>query len=84
MGQFHAGILIALGAYLPAATVSSFGGAYAVALHAIQFVWYVGLGFLALFAIGGGSRSLRAMVLESKRAAEEVESKGAAEEGEVS
>lgn len=71
VGQFHAGVLIALGAYLPAATVSSFGGAYAVALHGIQFVWYVALGFLALFAIGGGSSSLRTMVVESKRAAEE-------------
>jgi glycosyltransferase 2 family protein len=71
VGQFHAGVLIALGAYLPAATVSSFGGAYAVALHGIQFVWYVGLGFLALFAIGGGSSSLRTMVVESKRAAEQ-------------
>jgi uncharacterized protein (TIRG00374 family) len=71
VGQFHAGILIALGAYLPAATVSSFGGAYAVALHGIQFVWYVAFGFLALLAIGGGSRSLRTMVVESKRAAEE-------------
>jgi len=71
VGQFHAGVLIALGAYLPAATLSSFGGAYAVALHGIQFVWYVGLGFLALLAVGGGSRSLRTMVVESKRAAEE-------------
>jgi uncharacterized protein (TIRG00374 family) len=74
VGQFHAGVLIALGAYLPAVTVSSFGGAYAVALHGIQFVWYVGLGFLALLAVGGGSRSLRTMVVESKRAAAEGES----------
>jgi glycosyltransferase 2 family protein len=71
VGQFHAGVIIALGAYLPAATVSSFGGAYAIALHGIQFVWYVGWGFLALLAVGGGSRSLRTMVVESKRAAEE-------------
>jgi hypothetical protein len=71
VGQFHAGVIIALGAYLPAATVSSFGGAYAIALHGIQFVWYVGLGFLALLAVGGGSHSLRTMVVESKRAAEE-------------
>jgi uncharacterized protein (TIRG00374 family) len=73
VGQFHAGVLIALGAYLPAATVSSFGGAYAISLHGIQFVWYVGLGFLALLAVGGGSHSLRTMVVESKRAAEEGE-----------
>jgi uncharacterized protein (TIRG00374 family) len=73
VGQFHAGIVIALGAYLPAATVGSFGGAYAIALHGIQFVWYVGLGFLALLAVGKGSRSLRTMVVESKRAVEEGE-----------
>jgi len=70
VGQFHAGIVIALGAYLPAATVASFGGAYAIVLHAIQFVWYVGLGFLALLVVGKGSRSLRTMVLESNRAVE--------------
>jgi glycosyltransferase 2 family protein len=70
VGQFHAGILIGLGAYLPVATVSSLGGAYAIALHGIQFVWYVGWGFLALLTIGG-SHSLRTMVVESKRAAEE-------------
>jgi uncharacterized protein (TIRG00374 family) len=73
VGQFHAGVLIALGAYLPASTVSHFGGAYAIALHGIQFVWYVGLGFLALWAVGGGSRSLRTLVVESKRAVEETE-----------
>jgi uncharacterized protein (TIRG00374 family) len=71
VGQFHAGVLIALGAYLPAATVSHFGGAYAIALHGIQFVWYVGWGFLALLAVGEGSRSLRTLVVESKRAVEE-------------
>ena len=72
VGQFHAGVLIALGAYVPAATVSSFGGAYAVALHGIQFLWYVSLGFVALVALGGGGTpSLRTMVVESKRAAEE-------------
>ena len=74
VGQFHAGIVIALGAYLPAATVGSFGGAYAIVLHAIQFVWYVGLGFLALLAVGKGSSSLRTMVVESKRAVEATES----------
>jgi hypothetical protein len=73
VGQFHAGVLIALGAYLPAATVSSFGGAYAIALHGIQFVWYVGWGFLAFSAVSEGSRSLRTMVVESKRAVEEGE-----------
>lgn len=70
VGQFHAGILVALGAYLPAAIVSSYGGAYAIALHGIQFVWYVGLGFLCLFLVGDRGKSLRSMVIESKRAAE--------------
>ncbi len=70
VGQFHAGVMIALGAYVSEATVRSSGGAYAVALHGIQFVWYVGLGCLALLVAGGNSRSLRQMVVESKRAAE--------------
>jgi hypothetical protein len=73
VGQFHAGVLIALGAYLPVTTVSHFGGAYAIALHGIQFVWYVGWGFLALSAVGEGSHSLRTLVVESKRAVEEGE-----------
>jgi uncharacterized membrane protein YbhN (UPF0104 family) len=77
LGPFHYGVLVALGAYLPAATYKSQVLGYATALHAIQFVWYVGLGFLALLAVGG-SRSLRTMVVESKRAAEEAEKEGEA------
>lgn len=69
VGQFHAGVMIALGAYVSEATVRSFGVAYAVALHGIQFVWYVGLGCVALL-VAGGKGSLRQMVIESKRAAE--------------
>jgi uncharacterized protein (TIRG00374 family) len=71
VGQFHYGILLALGAYLPEATVRSYGGAYAVALHGIQFVWYLGVGFLALLFVGGRSASLREVVIESNRAAAE-------------
>lgn len=69
VGQFHAGVMIALGAYVSEATVRSSGGAYAVALHGIQFAWYVGLGCLALL-VAGKSGSLRQMVIDSKRAAE--------------
>jgi uncharacterized membrane protein YbhN (UPF0104 family) len=69
VGQFHYGILLGLGAYLPATTVSSYGGAYAIALHGIQFVWYVSLGFLSLLFVGGRTSSLRQVVLDSNRAA---------------
>jgi hypothetical protein len=73
VGQFHAGIVLALAAYLPASVLTSTGGAYAVALHGIQFVWYVTLGFLALLFVGEASGSLRSLVVESKRAAEQGE-----------
>jgi uncharacterized protein (TIRG00374 family) len=71
VGQFHAGVLAGLGAYLPVEIVRSHGGAYAIALHGIQFVWYVGLGFLSLFFVGGRRPSLREVVIESNRAAAE-------------
>jgi uncharacterized membrane protein YbhN (UPF0104 family) len=70
VGQFHYGIIASLGAYFPSATVASYGGAYAIALHGIQFVWYVSLGFLALFFVGERSRSLRDIVIKSKTAIE--------------
>ena len=69
VGQFHAGIVLALAAYLPESILTSAGGAYAVALHGIQFVWYVALGFVALLFVGESSGSLRTLVVESKRAA---------------
>jgi glycosyltransferase 2 family protein len=71
VGQFHAGILLALAAYLPDSVLASVGGAYAIAVHGIQFVWYVVLGFLALIFMGGNAASLRGLVVESKRAADE-------------
>ncbi|MGD0835879.1 MAG: lysylphosphatidylglycerol synthase transmembrane domain-containing protein [Polyangia bacterium] len=71
VGQFHAGILLALTAYLPASLITSVGGAYAIALHGIQFAWYVAFGFLALLFIGESPTSLRSLVMESKRAAEQ-------------
>jgi uncharacterized membrane protein YbhN (UPF0104 family) len=69
VGQFHAGILAGLSAYLPAATVREYGGGYAIALHGIQFVWYLGMGFLCLLFVGGRASSLREVVMESNRAA---------------
>jgi glycosyltransferase 2 family protein len=71
VGQFHAGVVLALAAYLPESILTSVGGAYAVALHGIQFVWYVALGFLAMPFVGESAGSLRSLVVESKRAAEE-------------
>jgi uncharacterized protein (TIRG00374 family) len=70
LGQFHAGVLAGLGAYLPEGA-RSHGLAYAIALHGIQFVWYVGVGFLSLFFVGGRAPSLREAVIESNRAAAE-------------
>jgi uncharacterized protein (TIRG00374 family) len=71
VGQFHAGILWALAAYLPPEAIRSYGGGYAVALHGIQVVWYLGVGFLCLFFVGGRATSLREVVIESNRAAAE-------------
>jgi uncharacterized membrane protein YbhN (UPF0104 family) len=71
VGQFHAGVLAGLSAYLPEAAVRSNGGAYAIALHGIQFVWYVGIGFASLFFVGGRTPSLRQVLMESNRAAAE-------------
>jgi hypothetical protein len=71
VGQFHAGILLALAAYLPDSVLASVGGAYAIAVHGIQFVWYVVLGLLALLFVGGNAASLRSLVIESRRAADE-------------
>jgi uncharacterized protein (TIRG00374 family) len=71
VGQFHAGIVGALMAYVPKELLSSYGGAYAVAVHGGQLLWYVGTGFLALFFVGGRAASLREVVIESNRAAAE-------------
>ena len=71
VGQFHAGVLLALAAYLPESILTSSGGAYAVAVHGIQFVWYVMLGLLASLFTGEAVGSLRTIVIDSKRAAEQ-------------
>jgi hypothetical protein len=71
VGQFHFGVLVVLEAYVPQALVASYGGAYAIAVHGIQLVWYVAIGFIALFFVGGRASSLREVVIESNRAAAE-------------
>jgi uncharacterized protein (TIRG00374 family) len=74
VGQFEAGVILALRAYLPASVVGSSGAAYAIALHGIQLVWYLSTGVLALLFVGGRSASLRQVVIDSNRAAVEGES----------
>jgi uncharacterized protein (TIRG00374 family) len=69
VGQFEAGIILALRAYLPASVVGSYGAAYAIALHGIQLVWYLVVGLLSLLFVGGRAVSLRQVVIESNRAA---------------
>jgi uncharacterized protein (TIRG00374 family) len=74
VGQFHAAIKLGLMSYLPAAVVNSKGMAYAIVLHGLQTVWYVGLGALSLFALStrGKHASLSEAVRESNRAAEDA------------
>jgi uncharacterized protein (TIRG00374 family) len=71
LGQFEYGVVRALRAYLPAVTVASYGAAYAIALHGIQLLWYLGVGLVALFFVGGKATSLRQVVIDSNRAAVE-------------
>lgn len=79
VGQFHAGIKMALGAYLPMAVVNSKGFAYAVVLHGLQTVWYVAVGALSLMLISNGRKtSLREAVRASNEAAETPEAEPAA------
>lgn len=77
VGQFHAGIKLALLAYLPAAIVNTKGVAYAVVLHGLQTVWYVGVGLLSLPLVGGGSMSLGEVLRRSKRAADDPDAEPA-------
>lgn len=79
VGQFHAGIKMALTAYLPAAVVNTKGFAYAVVLHGLQTVWYVALGVISLPLVTGGAKgSLRDALRQSNRAAEGAEAEPAA------
>jgi uncharacterized protein (TIRG00374 family) len=74
VGQFHAAIKMGLLAYLPTAVVNARGMAYAIVLHGVQTVWYVGLGLLSLPLLSSAGRpaSLGAAVRESNRVAEDA------------
>jgi hypothetical protein len=71
VGQFEAGIVLALSAYLPASVLGSYGAAYAIAVHGIQLLWYLATGLLSLLFVGGRATSLRQVVIDSNRAAVE-------------
>ena len=73
VGQFHLGVVAALGAFLPDSVAArSSALAYATLLHGIQLVWYTVVG-LASLPFVPGSHSLRTAVVESNRAAEDME-----------
>jgi uncharacterized protein (TIRG00374 family) len=73
VGQYHAAIKMALMAYLPVGVVNARGMAYAIVLHGVQTIWYVGLGLLAAPALSatGSHTSLAEAVRESSHAAED-------------
>ena len=73
VGQFHAGIKLALMAYLPAAVVNTKGFAYAIVLHGLQTLWYISAGVLALPFCAGKSESLGEVLRHSKEAADHPE-----------
>jgi uncharacterized protein (TIRG00374 family) len=82
VGQFHLGVVAALAAYLPGDVATrSTALAYATLLHGIQFIWYTVVGFAALPFVPGGKDGLRQAVVESNRAALEVEDDGEREGG---
>jgi uncharacterized protein (TIRG00374 family) len=72
VGQFHAAIKLGLSAYLPASMVNSNGMAYAIVLHGLQTLWYIGAGLLSLPALSrsGAHLSLSEAVRRSSQAAE--------------
>jgi len=72
VGQFHAGVKLALLAYLPAAVVNTKGFAYSVVLHGLQTVWYVGTGVLCLPLCNTEHASLRQVIEQSTHAANET------------
>lgn len=77
VGQFHAGIKMALLAYLPAAMVNTKGFAYAVVLHGLQTLWYVAVGVVALPFCSGKQESLGNVLRHSKSAADDAETQWA-------
>jgi uncharacterized protein (TIRG00374 family) len=74
VGQYHAAIKLGLLAYLPASVVNAQGMAYAIVLHGLQTLWYVGFGLLSLPALSAAGRrtSWADAVRESNRAAEDA------------
>ncbi|RMH39283.1 MAG: UPF0104 family protein [Deltaproteobacteria bacterium] len=48
VGQFHAFTKIGLSLYLPSSVIDGAGMAFAIVLHGLQVIWYVGAGALAL------------------------------------
>jgi uncharacterized protein (TIRG00374 family) len=78
VGQFHAAIKLGLMAYLPAAVVNAQGMAYAIVLHGLQAIWYIGVGLLALPALSasGPRTSWTQAVRDSNRAAEDASAGG--------
>lgn len=74
VGQFHAAIKLGLLAYLPASVVNSRGMAYAIVLHGLQTIWYVGVGLASLpsLSAGGAHTSLGEAVRASNRAADDA------------
>lgn len=69
VGQFHAAIKLGLLAYLPADIVNTTGIAYAIMLHGLQTIWYVGTGLAALVPLSrtGAHTTLREAVRETTR-----------------
>jgi glycosyltransferase 2 family protein len=67
VGQYHAAVKLGLLAYLPAHVVNSRGIAYAIMLHGIQTIWYVGIGLAALVPLSrtGAHTTLRQAVRET-------------------
>src|SRR5262249_795054 len=74
LGQFHFAVKIGLLAYLPADVVNARGMAYAIVLHGLQTIWYVGAGLISLPVLSTGERrtSLGDAVRESNRVAEDA------------
>jgi glycosyltransferase 2 family protein len=79
VGQFHAAIKLGLLSYLPASVVNAQGMAFAIVLHGLQTIWYIGVGLLSLtlLSASGPRTSWTQAVRESNRAAEDVSTGGA-------
>jgi glycosyltransferase 2 family protein len=76
VGQFHLGVVAALGAFLPETVAARSNAlAYATLLHGIQLIWYTVLGLVSLPFVPG-THSLREAVVESNRAAEQMDGAG--------